>query len=168
MFVYDAVTQKIVEKETTFTPGFYKIFDEIIVNAADNKQRNADMSEMHIEIKPEDNFVSVKNNGKGIPVEMHKKEKCYVPTLIFGHLLTGSNFSDEEKKSTLYLFCFRLSLPRRLFSRWLCLCLGFLLTVVLLLFVNSQQLEDVTDLVRNYAMPSVKSLSSSVLTQTQD
>ena len=24
-------------RQTTFTPGFYKIFDEILVNAADNK-----------------------------------------------------------------------------------------------------------------------------------
>ena len=168
MFVYDDVTQKIVEKETTFTPGFYKIFDEIIVNAADNKQRNADMSEMHIDIKPEDNFVSVKNNGKGIPVKMHKDENCYVPTLIFGHLLTGSNFSDEEKKSRLHSFRFRLSLPCRMYSRCLCFCLGFLLTVTFMLSLDSQQLEDETDMVQSCAMPSVKYLSSSVLTQTKD
>ena len=31
---------------------------------------------------------------------MHKEHKCYVPTLIFGHLLTGSNFDDDEKKTT--------------------------------------------------------------------
>lgn len=29
---------------------------------------------------------------------MHKEEKCYVPTLIFGHLLTSSNYDDSEKK----------------------------------------------------------------------
>lgn len=28
----------------------------------------------------------------------HKDEKLYVPTLIFGHLLTSSNYNDEEKK----------------------------------------------------------------------
>lgn len=26
-----------MSSQTTFTPGFYKIFDEILVNAADNK-----------------------------------------------------------------------------------------------------------------------------------
>ena len=31
---------------------------------------------------------------------MHKEHNCYVPTLIFGHLLTGSNFDDDEKKTT--------------------------------------------------------------------
>jgi len=33
MYVLDTETKKIVEKEVTFTPGFYKIFDEIVVNA---------------------------------------------------------------------------------------------------------------------------------------
>lgn len=30
----------------------------------------------------------------------HKDEKMYVPTLIFGHLLTSSNYNDEEEKVT--------------------------------------------------------------------
>ena len=38
------------------------------------------------------------NNGKGIPIVMHKEHNMYVPTMIFGHLLTGSNFNDEEDK----------------------------------------------------------------------
>jgi DNA topoisomerase-2 len=38
------------------------------------------------------------NNGDGIPVEMHKEEGVYVPELIFGHLLTSSNYNDTEKK----------------------------------------------------------------------
>lgn len=42
--------------------------------------------------------VSVWNNGNGIPVEMHKEEGVYVPELIFGHLLTSSNYDDNEKK----------------------------------------------------------------------
>lgn len=40
------------------------------------------------------------NNGHGIPVEMHAKEKMYVPELIFGTLLTSSNYNDEQKKVT--------------------------------------------------------------------
>lgn len=42
--------------------------------------------------------IQVWNNGNGIPVEMHKKEGVYVPELIFGHLLTSSNYDDTEKK----------------------------------------------------------------------
>ena len=87
-------------KEITYVPGFYKIFDEILVNAADNKQRDSKMDIIKIEIKPEENFISIMNNGRGIPVEMHSEEKMHVPTMIFGHLLTSSNFSDEEAKTT--------------------------------------------------------------------
>ena len=42
--------------------------------------------------------INVWNNGSGIPVEMHKEEGVYVPELIFGHLLTSSNYDDNEKK----------------------------------------------------------------------
>jgi len=37
---------------------------------------------------------------KGIPVEIHAEEKMYVPELIFGHLLTSSNYDDDIKKVT--------------------------------------------------------------------
>lgn len=46
----------------------------------------------------EDNSICVWNNGDGVPVEIHKEEKVYVPELIFGHLLTSSNYNDEEQK----------------------------------------------------------------------
>nr|NVI79327.1 topoisomerase 2 [Cucujiformia] len=70
------------------------------VNAADNKQKDKSMDCIKIEINPELNQISVWNNGQGIPVTMHKDEKMFVPTMIFGHLLTSSNYNDEEEKVT--------------------------------------------------------------------
>ncbi|XP_005721681.1 DNA topoisomerase 2-alpha isoform X1 [Pundamilia nyererei] len=87
-------------RDVTFVPGLYKIFDEILVNAADNKQRDKGMSCIKVNIDPENNTISVWNNGKGIPVVEHKVEKVYVPALIFGQLLTSSNYDDDEKKVT--------------------------------------------------------------------
>ncbi|XP_015351248.1 DNA topoisomerase 2-alpha isoform X1 [Marmota marmota marmota] len=87
-------------REVTFVPGLYKIFDEILVNAADNKQRDPKMSCIRVTIDPENNLISIWNNGKGIPVVEHKVEKVYVPALIFGQLLTSSNYDDDEKKVT--------------------------------------------------------------------
>ena len=37
MWVWDEESGGIVMREITYVPGFYKIFDEILVNAADNK-----------------------------------------------------------------------------------------------------------------------------------
>lgn len=91
---------KMVQREITYVPGLYKIFDEILVNAADNKQRDKTMTCIKIDINPETNTISVWNNGKGIPVVMHKDENMFVPTMIFGHLLTSSNYNDEEQKVT--------------------------------------------------------------------
>ncbi|XP_061445305.1 DNA topoisomerase 2-alpha isoform X2 [Rhineura floridana] len=87
-------------RDVTFVPGLYKIFDEILVNAADNKQRDKNMTCIKVTIDPENNTISVWNNGKGIPVVEHKVEKVYVPALIFGQLLTSSNYDDDEKKVT--------------------------------------------------------------------
>ncbi|XP_030850847.1 DNA topoisomerase 2-alpha isoform X2 [Strongylocentrotus purpuratus] len=98
MWVIDGET--LVNREITFVPGLYKIFDEILVNAADNKQRDPNMNCIKITIDPENNTISVWNNGKGIPVVEHKGEKMYVPEMIFGHLLTSSNYDDTQKKVT--------------------------------------------------------------------
>jgi DNA topoisomerase-2 len=43
---------KMVLREVTFVPGLYKIFDEILVNAADNKQRDPNMDCIKIDIDP--------------------------------------------------------------------------------------------------------------------
>lgn len=58
------------------------------------------MTQIKVYINREENFISIYNNGKGIPVTMHKEENVYVPELIFGHLLTSSNYDDKEKKVT--------------------------------------------------------------------
>ena len=58
------------------------------------------MDTLKITIDPENNTISVYNNGRGIPIEMHSREKVYIPELIFGHLLSSSNYDDDEKKLT--------------------------------------------------------------------
>lgn len=56
------------------------------------------MDSIKVVIDREQNFISIQNNGRGIPITEHKEENCYVPELIFGHLLTSSNYNDDEKK----------------------------------------------------------------------
>lgn len=87
---------KIVKKEITYSPAFIKCFDEILTNASDHYWRNGGVK--YIKIKFEDDYFEVENDGSGIPIELHKEEKVYVPELIFGHLLAGSNFDDTEER----------------------------------------------------------------------
>jgi DNA topoisomerase II len=99
MWAFDKETKLMKYGKVSFVPGLYKIFDEILVNAADNKQRDPNMTTMKVVIDRENGSVSVENNGRGIPVEMHEKEGVLIPELVFGHLLAGSNFDDDEKKT---------------------------------------------------------------------
>lgn len=99
-WVYDKATASMVQKNLTFVPGLFKIFDEILVNAADNKIRDPSMDTLKVDIERGHERISIYNNGRGIPIEMHSKEGIYVPELIFGHLLTSSNYDDKERKVT--------------------------------------------------------------------
>jgi len=100
LWVYDSEKQGMVYRDITYVPGLYKIVDEILVNAADNKVRDPKMNTIKVNINKEEGTISIYNNGKGIPIEIHKEEKVWVPELIFGHLLTSSNYDDSEKKVT--------------------------------------------------------------------
>ncbi|CAL1697067.1 unnamed protein product [Somion occarium] len=100
MWVWDSENNRMVNREIKYVPGFFKIIDEILVNAADNKINDPNMDSLKITIDVENNTISVYNNGRGIPIEIHQKEKIYVPELIFGHLLSSSNYDDDEKKLT--------------------------------------------------------------------
>ncbi|XP_042514754.1 DNA topoisomerase 2 [Macadamia integrifolia] len=98
LWVYEG--GEMVHRPVTYVPGLYKIFDEILVNAADNKQRDPSMDSVKVDIDVEQNCISVYNTGDGVPIEIHQEEGVYVPELIFGHLLTSSNYDDAEKKTT--------------------------------------------------------------------
>lgn len=50
MWIYDKEKESMIQKEIKYVPGLYKIFDEILVNAADNKQRDPKMDTIKIEI----------------------------------------------------------------------------------------------------------------------
>jgi len=99
----------VVEEETfmqkaiaEFNPGFYKLFDEIVVNAHDQvvrmRQRGSENPVKNIHIDVTDESVTVRNDGEGIDVIEHPEYKVWVPQLIFGELLTSTNYDKEEKK----------------------------------------------------------------------
>lgn len=58
------------------------------------------MDTLKVTIDKNEGLISVWNNGHGIPIEIHEKEGIYIPELIFGNLLTSSNYDDAEDKVT--------------------------------------------------------------------
>lgn len=91
------VENKFEQKYITHVPGLYKIYDEILVNAID--QTSVDKSVDSIKVTVENDIITVMNTGKGIPIEMHETEKVYIPEMIFGELLTSSNYDDSVKRT---------------------------------------------------------------------
>jgi DNA topoisomerase-2 len=72
MWVFNSETSQMELRKVSFVPGLYKIFDEILVNAADNKQRDPSMKIIKVVVDRENGQVSVENDGAGIPIEIHK------------------------------------------------------------------------------------------------
>jgi DNA topoisomerase-2 len=105
-WVYDATSNKMVWRKLHFNPGLYKIFDEIVVNARDEYVRSIGTAGMtpikHIDVsvasRDGDTVISIQNDGDGIPIEMNEEEKMMVPEMIFGNLLTSSNYDKSEEK----------------------------------------------------------------------
>ena len=85
-----------------FNPGFYKLFDELLVNAHDHvvrlRQRNSDNLVKKIDIEVENDTVTIRNDGESIDVEKHPEYGVYIPQMIFGELLTSTNYDKSEKK----------------------------------------------------------------------
>lgn len=99
-WILDKKEERIINKSVKWNPGIYKIFDEIITNASDECQRNKAVRTIKVHLNTENNTISVMNDGSGIPIEIHKEHKIYVPELIFGNLLSSSNYNDSEKRTT--------------------------------------------------------------------
>jgi DNA topoisomerase II len=59
-------------RDVKIVPGLYKIFDEILVNAADNKIRDPNMDHIKVIVDRENGTISIHNNGRGIPIEIHE------------------------------------------------------------------------------------------------
>ena len=90
----------ITEDNITFVPAFYKIFDEVMVNSRDASINDPLCNTIKVEYNMEENYIEVFNNGCGIEIRKHEKENIYIPELIFGVLLTSSNYDDTKKRTT--------------------------------------------------------------------
>ena len=93
---------KIMWKSIRSSPAILRIFIETLSNAIDNVERSSKTktpcTKIKVTIDPESGETSVWNDGDVVPVEIHEEEGCYNHTMIFGQLLTGSSYNDEEER----------------------------------------------------------------------
>jgi DNA topoisomerase-2 len=95
---YVPVDGKMVYTELTYNPALLKLCDEIITNSVDEHIRSGTVTRIEVNLYPLTGEIEVKDNG-GIPVIKHPEHHVWVPSLIFGELLTGTNFSDEVRNT---------------------------------------------------------------------
>lgn len=102
MFVFDTTTEKIVKRDIEYSPGLYKIFDEILVNALDHATRTKGLPKgqhvNEIKVNITSNSVSIWNNGLAIPVIMNTEYNEYNPEVVFGNLRSSENFDDTTER----------------------------------------------------------------------
>ena len=109
-FIYDEETKKMVSNDLTYIPGLLKIFDEVIVNAIDHSMRlRADeakgkedikhVKNIKVSIDKESGRITIMNDGNGVDIKKHSSYgDLWIPELIFGELLTSTNYDKGEEK----------------------------------------------------------------------
>jgi len=98
-WVFCQETNKMIRKKIKYSPGLYKIFDEIFTNATDHSQRDLTLKKIEVSINRESGEITIFNDGEGIPIEIHKEYNKYVPEIIFGEFHTSSNYDDTEART---------------------------------------------------------------------
>lgn len=104
-FVGSSFADGKIQKETIIFPdGLLRIFMEIVSNSIDNVWRSLEEKIIpkfiKITIDEKTGKVTVWNDGRNISTGNHSVEKVPIPELIFGNLLTSSNYDDAEERRT--------------------------------------------------------------------
>jgi DNA topoisomerase-2 len=108
VWVWNETAGRMEQQQLVFRDAFYKIFDEVLVNAMDQcirlRGKKDDptikqVTKIEVTINKEDGVISVENTGEGIDVAMHADFGCYVPQVVFGELLTSVNYDASEERT---------------------------------------------------------------------
>jgi DNA topoisomerase-2 len=90
---------KFTSETLDFNPGFYKLVDELLVNAHDHvirvRQAGGDPVK-NISVTVDPHQITIQNDGL-ISIEQHPEYGIPIPQLIFGELLTSTNYTKEKK-----------------------------------------------------------------------
>lgn len=93
---------RIYQKEISTSPAILRIFVEALSNAIDNVERSrktkTPCTMIKVTLNPVTGETSIWNDGDVVPIEKDAEQDCYNHSMIFGQLLTGSNYDDEEER----------------------------------------------------------------------
>ena len=106
IWVFSGADEKILQKNITYIPALYKLFDEVIVNARDHvirmiQSNNPDkklVTSIDITINENTGMITISNDGNGVDVVKHPTEGIWIPELIFANLRSSTNYDKNEKK----------------------------------------------------------------------
>jgi DNA gyrase/topoisomerase IV subunit B len=91
-------------KDVQYVPGLFKILNEIIDNSVDEYVRTEGKFANKIEVTMTDDTFTVKDNGRGIPVEQvvdTDGKKLYKPVAAWTKPRAGTNFGDDAERVTM-------------------------------------------------------------------
>ena len=108
VFLHD-VSGAFKPETIAVNPGFYKLIDELLVNAHDHairlRQKATTVPDgtvvdqvKKINVLCDSHGFTIENDGESIDVAEHPEHKVWIPQMIFGELLTSTNYNKDEKK----------------------------------------------------------------------
>lgn len=98
---FDENVRKIIETRISIPQAVERLFLEILSNATDNidRSRRNNIQPPPIQIFMDRQTINIINGGVPIPIERHPDYNMYVPELIFGTLLSSSNYDKSVART---------------------------------------------------------------------
>jgi DNA gyrase/topoisomerase IV subunit B len=92
---------RIIKDDIDINPGLLRIFVEALSNAIDNVKRSettaTKCTKIKVNIDKDTGETIIWNDGQVVPIEVND-EGDYNHTMIFGQLMTSSNYDDDEER----------------------------------------------------------------------
>lgn len=84
--------------ETTYVPAVFTLIREIVDNCLDEIIGKGHGDTLTVHFDDSDMIITVKDNGRGMPIDFDKEEQEYAATVLLSHTKTGRNFDDLERE----------------------------------------------------------------------
>jgi len=96
-WVFRFAKNQLEKRKITVSQAVERLFLEILSNAGDNSfsSRNSKVDPGEINITMSEDWITIRNGGLPIPVEINKEMNLYAPEMIFGVLRTSANYDKN-------------------------------------------------------------------------